>query len=125
MPEAARLLEDADTSLRAAELLLREGLYRDATSRAYYAMFHAARALLASKGVRPRTHGGLLRELGRHFVKPGILDREAAGDLGYGMQLRQRADYSDALPVTEGDARGLVGRAAIFIERAKGVLGER
>lgn len=35
MPEGANRLKEAEDSLRAAKLLLEEGLYRDSVSRAY------------------------------------------------------------------------------------------
>lgn len=124
MPELARPLARAEASLRSADILLREGLYRDSVSRAYYAMFHAARALLSSKDVRPRTHGGVLRGFGRHFVQPGILERAFAGDLGFALQLRQRADYEDDLAITEASARDILDRATRFIERAGQLLRE-
>ena len=42
---AAAELVRAEESLRAAAVLLREGLFNDAVSDAYYAAFHAVRAL--------------------------------------------------------------------------------
>lgn len=123
MPEPAPSLARAEASLRAAEVLLREGLFRDSVSRGYYAMFHAARALLSSKGIRPRTHGGVLRGIGRLFVEPGVLDREFARDLGFALQLRQRADYEDELAITEASAQDLLDRATRFVERAGELLG--
>jgi hypothetical protein len=124
LPEPSKRLERAEASLRSAELLLQEGLYRDSASRAYYAMFHAARALLASKDSHPRTHGGVLREVSRSFVQPGLLDRSFAGDLGYALQLRQRADYEDDLVVTEADARDVLERARRFVSQARQLLQE-
>jgi uncharacterized protein (UPF0332 family) len=45
-PEVKALLHKAGESLQAAELLQREGYLDFAASRAYYAMFYAAQALL-------------------------------------------------------------------------------
>ena len=42
-----------DDALQAAEALLKLGLYNDAASRAYYAAFHYARALLLTEGLKP------------------------------------------------------------------------
>jgi uncharacterized protein (UPF0332 family) len=41
-------LEKAVERLRVAEKLFRDGDYEDAVSRAYYAMYHAARAALST-----------------------------------------------------------------------------
>ena len=46
----------AAETLSAAEYLLRGGYSNDAVSRAYYAMFYAARALLASHNLHPKGH---------------------------------------------------------------------
>ncbi len=44
-------LERAEKALKSAKLLEQNGELEDAASRAYYAMFHAARTILSSKGV--------------------------------------------------------------------------
>lgn len=116
MPDTG--LAAAEESLRAARLLAREGLYRDAVSRAYYSMFSAAKVLLATKEIHARTHGGVLQALGEHFVKSGLLAPEFAGHLGFGMQLRQRADYGD-LAVTAADAEAVIRRAEAFLRRVR------
>jgi len=46
LKEAKLLLERAESKLSAAKVLLKEGYYDDAVSRAYYSMYFAARALL-------------------------------------------------------------------------------
>jgi uncharacterized protein (UPF0332 family) len=51
-------LRRADEALRASTVLLREALYNDAISDAYYACFHAIRALPFTLGQEPRSHRG-------------------------------------------------------------------
>jgi uncharacterized protein (UPF0332 family) len=51
-------IERAKQCLRSAEILAAAGQHTDAVSRAYYAAFHAACALLASIGRSVRTHDG-------------------------------------------------------------------
>lgn len=52
-----------DESLESAEILVAAGKFADAISRAYYAAFHYARALLLTLGEEPKTHAGLERLL--------------------------------------------------------------
>lgn len=52
--------ELAKEKLEAAKYLLKGKFYRDSASRAYYAMFHAAKSVLLLKGLEPKTHRGLL-----------------------------------------------------------------
>ena len=67
-------LARAEETLRAAEVLLREGLTNDAVGRAYYAGFHAVRALLFSVGLEPRSHRGAIQLFNLHFVRTGKID---------------------------------------------------
>lgn len=50
----------ASATTRSAHALLSLGLPNDAVSRAYYAAFHDARALLVHDGVQPKTHRGVV-----------------------------------------------------------------
>lgn len=51
-----RELDDAQKDLREAALGLERESYKWSTIQSYYAMFHAARALLYSKGYREKSH---------------------------------------------------------------------
>lgn len=64
----------ARETLGAAEYLMRGRYYNDAVSRAYYAMFYAARALLASRDIHPKGHKGLILQFGLEFVKTGYIE---------------------------------------------------
>jgi uncharacterized protein (UPF0332 family) len=64
-------LENAAEKLDSAKLLFRNGKLSDAINRAYFSMFHAARALLRIYDKGPKTHEGLLAEFGLTFVKTG------------------------------------------------------
>jgi uncharacterized protein (UPF0332 family) len=67
----------ARDALRVAEAALGIGVRRDAMSRAYYAIFHAARALLLLEGVEPKTQSGVARMLGEELVRAGKLDAKS------------------------------------------------
>jgi uncharacterized protein (UPF0332 family) len=47
------------------------GFARGAASRAYYAMFSAARALLLSQGLDFSSHSAVIAAFGQHFAKSG------------------------------------------------------
>ena len=53
-------LEQADESLDAARILLDRTLDRSAVNRAYYAMFYAVLALLATRKRETSKHGGAI-----------------------------------------------------------------
>src|ERR1700733_6914904 len=79
--------------LAAAEHLQQGGFFEDAVSRAYYAVFHAACALLASTGRTVRTHDGLRAAIAQHFVRPGHLDAKYSRLLARIAADRNDADY--------------------------------
>jgi uncharacterized protein (UPF0332 family) len=82
-----------DEAYRAAEVLLREGLLRDAVSRAYYAALHYARGLLLTKGEEPRTHEGVVQRFSLHFIRSGLMGLEHGKALGRLQRIREEADY--------------------------------
>ena len=86
-------LERAEKALKSAKLLQENRELEDAASRAYYAMFHAARAILFSKGISAKTHRGTISLFGEKIVKQGILTEEYADMLRKAFDLRQKSDY--------------------------------
>lgn len=55
-------------SSRAAVGLTRAGLYADAISRAYYAIFHATKATVLTKEIEPTTHQAAGSLLNQHLI---------------------------------------------------------
>lgn len=74
-PEIQANLDRSNASLQASKLLKDAGLLDDSVSRAYYSVFHAASALLLSKGLTFSSHAGVLRSINLQFVKTVELDR--------------------------------------------------
>lgn len=87
-------LEAAAEALLLAEKLYAEGYVRTAVPRSYYAMFYAATALLASRGLAYSKHAGVISGLGEHFAKPGIIDPKLHEWLRRAFDLRSTADYA-------------------------------
>jgi uncharacterized protein (UPF0332 family) len=98
--------------------LQRLGHHGGAVSRAYYAAYHAARALLYNKGVEPKTHEGLRRMIGVHYVLTGELAATHADALARLAFMRDAADYAPARPATASDAAEAVDLARAFLAAA-------
>ncbi|WP_088853799.1 HEPN domain-containing protein [Thermococcus pacificus] len=105
--EVFRHLELAEEELSSAKILLQNSKLRDAISRAYYSMFHAAKALLLVKGLNPRKHSGVIRMFGLHFVDEGFVERIYAKYLTSAFSLRSKADYDVYYEPTEEKAQAL------------------
>jgi len=86
IPEARKELERASEALASAQLLLQGGLHVDALSRAYYAVLHAAKAALLTKGIAADSHDAVKRLFGLHLVKTGDIPS------AYGIILRKEQD---------------------------------
>ena len=94
MRKVGALLEKAERSFAAADLLLDAGDADFAAARAYYGYFYVAEGLLLSQGLRYSRHGQeVVAQYGRHFASEGRLDRRYHRFLGRAFELRQLADY--------------------------------
>ena len=127
-PENARANAEAEMkrareSLRAAEVLLREALYADAVSDAYYAAFHAVRALLFSVGEEPRSHRGALHLFNIRFVQTSKLDARHLSTLARAQYDRVSADYGSGRVFTRDEAVSEIAGAKELVEAASALLG--
>lgn len=117
MNEAAELMEKAKRAWKSAQLLLDAGDKDGACSRAYYAMFDAARAALIALGHVPeelKTHSSVIGQFGLHMVKTGLVSRAIGKSLNDVQEIRQLADYLPA-QVPEDKARWAVEQARLFV----------
>ena len=111
-------LEKAERTLRQAETLAKAGEWDGTVNRAYYAMFYAAEALLAHRGLGARRHTGVLVLVDRELVAQGLVAPEQAARLREAYRLRQRADYADEAPVTADRGQELLAAARSFVAAA-------
>ena len=112
-----------DEVLNAARHLLSYGFYNDAVSRAYYAAFHWARALLFTRGLESRTHRGVIQLLNLHFVKDGPLLPQMAEHLSHLETYRELSDYTAIAQFTEAQTREELARAEAFIAACRPLIG--
>jgi uncharacterized protein len=115
-------LRHASESLQAAEALLALDLNADAASRIYYAVFHAARALLHSVGVAPRSHEATRSLLALHFVRSGKLNPERSKDIAQLEALRSSGDYDPHFALGREHLAPELARARRFVEEAQALL---
>jgi uncharacterized protein (UPF0332 family) len=108
-----------DESLASARCLADNGFPRDAVSRAYYAAYHWARALLLAKGIESKTHRGTVQLFSLHFVKDGPLADEIAALLAHLQTYRELSDYTSTASFSEDQARAEIDRAARFIQACR------
>lgn len=110
MPEQSRTdlavyrLEKAKDCLRAAEYLIELKEYLSVLNRAYYAIFHAVRAILAIDGVDRKKHSGVISYFQQNYVKSGMFDKEYSRVVQDAFEVRQESDYEDFYVISKEDA---------------------
>ncbi len=113
----------AQDELEVAALLVTAGRFRIALTRAYFAVFHALRALLYSHGLEPRSHAGVHHLFNRHFVKPGPYEPDCSRVVARLQKYREEADYAQPFVVDEAGARQELEAASELVRRILGELG--
>jgi uncharacterized protein (UPF0332 family) len=115
-------LERAETNLNAAKDLLEKGYFDIAASRAYYAAFYSASALLLKQGLDTTKHSGVIALIHQHFVKTGMLNQDEGKKLNWLFELRSIGDYGVSMHVASGDAYRSVEIAEEFLASVKRIL---
>lgn len=121
-PDQEELLLKAQESIKAAKLLLEGGFAGFAVSRAYYAMFYVAQALLEGEGLAFSKHSAVIAALGRHFVRTGRIPEEYHRYLLDAFEARHEGDYAPVSTLTPETAREHVERAAKILALADTLL---
>lgn len=118
-----RCLELAEECLEEARALLEKSWFRGAADRAYYAMYHAAQAVLYDMGLKPKAHAGLRTMFGEHLVKPKKVNSAFAETLGESFRLRQISDYEADAVIDPEKVKEIVKKSAEFVAKMKEVAG--
>jgi len=108
----------AELDLETARKSLQDRNFKWATIQGYYSIFHAARALLFSKGFREKSHYALLIAIQELFSNK--LEQSLIQGFEDAMNLRQTADYG--LTFSEEGAFDVIETAEKFLLKTKELL---
>ena len=114
-PQQEALLRKAARRIRSARVLVVEGDYDSAVSRAYYATFYVAEGLLLSKGLAYSKHSAVIAAFGKEFAKEGVLPAELHAHLREASDARNVADYQADSDLTEETTMMHISRAEGFV----------
>lgn len=118
-------MEESTNLLNEARQLEKAGFPGPSLRSAYYAMYHAALALLHLENTDPQTHRGVINEFTRLFVKEGAFSQEMAGDLSRVLSERLKHDYETGLSIGEETAHWALQRAGAFVAEVRETLDGR
>ncbi len=110
--QAAECMEDA-------QVLLAHNRLAAAVTRAYYAMFHAATAVLLARGIKRSSHRGMLSAFGEHLVKTGAIDRRFFQYLRDAFQRRQQSDYEPMIEISRQTVEQTLQQAIDFVDACR------
>lgn len=85
-------------------------------NRAYYTMFHAAKAVLLYKDIERNSHRGVISALGEFLAKPGLMDPKFHQYFREAFDLRQNSDYSSMSNISPKEAEETFKRAKELLE---------
>ena len=108
--------------LQAAKRLLEAGNTKSAANRAYYAVFHAMRAVLAYDGIDMKHHSGIISSFRRLYIKTGVFDAGLSRIISELFDLRTGSDYDDFFVVSEEEVSEQVENAALFLSEIEKYL---
>lgn len=117
-------MEKAREIIKEAEDALEHDHPGNSVNRSYYAMFTAARAILALKELDSSKHSGIIALFSQHIIKPGLFPEELSKFLRESKRIRESADYGDFIEITKEDAQTHLQRAGKFVEEAEKTMQE-
>ena len=112
----------AHQALAEATLLSKNELFNTAINRVYYSCFYAVSALLLQQKIEVRTHAGVKKLFGLHFVKAGHVSAGHAHFYAEIFSKRQTGDYEDCISFELGDVAPRLKWAAEFITEIEKLL---
>ncbi len=112
-------LEQAAEAITAAELNLANGLERSAVNRAYYAMFYAVLALLATQQMETSRHSGAIAQFDKVYVRPALFRQEFSRWLHDAFLQRQSVDYGAEVALSRDEITTLLAHAREFLQAVR------
>jgi uncharacterized protein (UPF0332 family) len=118
-------LDRAEEDLATAVENLNNGRYGAANNRAYYAIFHAIRSVLALDAVDFQSHAQVIGYFNKNYCNTNIIDRYFNGIAQDAAKSRNKSDYEDAYNPTNEEAERNINGAEEFLTSIKHYISER
>ena len=108
-------LEKARREYEGATFNKEAGFFDIANTRAYYAVFHSIRAVLALDGIDFKTHGQAIGYFNKNYVNAGLVDRSLGEVIKGASKSRNNSDYEDYYISTLDEAEKNIDGAKRFL----------
>ena len=118
-------LQQAQQCLKSAKLLLDCEDYKGAANRAYYAIYHAVRSVIALDGIEFVKHSGNMSYFRKEYIKTGIFDVRLSDILSSAFNIRNSSDYNDFYFVSKEETKQQILNAEWTLDVISKYLSER
>ena len=108
-------MQRAQELLKEVPVLVEAGAYNSAVNRAYYAAFHAMKALEALEGFDSRKHSGAVSHFRQCYIKTGVLPAELSKIIEILQIARGDSDYNISVRFTSEEAAMQFDNAKRFV----------
>ena len=110
-------IEKAHASFDEACKVANIELWNLAANRLYYALYHAASALLLSDGYTSHTHKGLMTQISLNYVKEGKLLANEGKLIRQMFNKRREGDYEDFEETTKEEIEEIMPRVKALLDK--------
>ena len=110
------IIERAKQDLSDAEFNYNDKRYLNANNRAYYAIFHAIRAVLVLERVDFKRHKDVLAYFNQHYLKTEIFPKMIGRKISQARKVREDSDYDDEYISTDEETKAQIDTARELIE---------
>ena len=94
-------------------------MHNDAVSRAYYAFFDTASALLITKELSAKTHSGVITLFSLHFIKTKAVPLKYIHFFRRAKDAREEADYELLKKFSKKETEAIINTAQDFTQFVK------
>ncbi|MBO5397385.1 MAG: HEPN domain-containing protein [Clostridia bacterium] len=108
-------LSQAKENIEEAEILFNINKFKGASNRAYYAIFHAIKAILALEQKDFKKHSSVIAYFNQEYISKAIFPKELGRDITNIRLYREKSDYVDFYIITKDDCK-------IQIDKAKNIV---
>jgi uncharacterized protein (UPF0332 family) len=121
---AKGFIDLALTELKSLKGNIKEAVWRKAVTNIYYVFLNLVRAILAEKGIYPKTHEGVERMFALHFIKGEVFPKKIATYFSNLMSRRAEADYKFFIEFSMDDVKGYISWLEEALPYFKNIIGE-
>ena len=115
-------LSRAEELLTEAAALISFGAYNSSVNRAYYAAFHAMKAVEALDNFDSKRHSGVIQHFRQTYIKTGVFELSLSGMIDRLQNARGDSDYNITVRFTSEDSAGYLKEAEIIVSAIREYL---